>query len=180
MWSWADDTARGPEVGKDVVCRWNSEKSSRERVTGQCTDQVIKGPVSHHKVSGPGSKRTKLLFQLHWWGGDEDAPPGLREWPCCEGCKIKKKVKLLKIMVFSALCPLALERERYFRPKRNRPVVGRAARLLAFLPHFIFHNTVGEGKDLYRRGRMGPCVFHLKSTLCNNTEYLIGVGGRCV
>lgn len=47
MWSWADDTARGPEVGKDVVCRWNSEKSSRERVTGQCTDQVIKGPVSH-------------------------------------------------------------------------------------------------------------------------------------
>ena len=112
MWSWADDTARGPEVGKDAVCRWNSVKSSRERVTGQCVDQVIKGPVGRHTVPRPGSKRTKLLFQLHWWGGDEDAPPGLREWPCCEGCKIKKKVKLLKIMVFSALCPLALERER--------------------------------------------------------------------
>ena len=71
MWSWADDTARGPEVGKDAVCRWNSVKSSRERVTGQCVDQVIKGPVGRHTVPRPGSKRTKLLFQLHWWGGSQ-------------------------------------------------------------------------------------------------------------
>ena len=111
-------------------------------------------------------------------GGDEDAPPGLREWPC-KSCKTKK-VKLFKITVFSAVCPLALERERYFGTKRNGPVVGRAARLLAFLPQFIFYNAVGEGKDFYMRGRMGPCVFHLTSTLCNNAEYLVGVGGRCV
>ena len=157
---WGNDTARGSEVGEITVCWWNWKKSNREN-----SYEMVPMVRAAHRPGYKGPWQPRCLGLVLREGNYFSNFTGRMETRLLQlGCRSGLVVKFAKLerrwnylkSWSPLLFPHWLLRDRNFRPKRNRPIVCRAVRLLEFFPHFIFDSTVGEGNDLCWRGRMGP------------------------